>query len=151
MFVVFDLDGTLALGGHRQHFLQQEPKDWESWHAACGGDLPNAPAIETLLAHYEAGHRIEVWSGRSDQSESATRAWLARHVRTRRGEPLDDRLVRMRRAGDHRPDHVVKREWLLEERARGSAPDLIYDDRDSVVAMWRAEGVTCFQVAPGAF
>ncbi|WP_435575134.1 hypothetical protein [Burkholderia plantarii] len=27
----------------------------------------------------------------------------------------------------------------------------VFDDRDSVVAMWRDAGVTCFQVAPGEF
>ena len=27
----------------------------------------------------------------------------------------------------------------------------VLDDRDSVVAMWRAMGLTCLQVAPGAF
>ena len=29
--------------------------------------------------------------------------------------------------------------------------DLAFDDRDRVVAMWREEGVPCFQVAPGDF
>lgn len=42
-------------------------------------------------------------------------------------------------------------EWLMEARANGGAPDLVYDDRGCVVAMWRSEGVPCFQVAPGAF
>lgn len=27
----------------------------------------------------------------------------------------------------------------------------VFDDRDKVVSMWRARGVACFQVAPGAF
>lgn len=152
MFVVFDLDGTIALNAHRQHFMRRSPKDYDAFHAACVDDEPNWPLIATLLAHHEAGHRIEVWSGRSDQVEAETRAWLRRYVHTTRGVPIaEECLTRMRRAGDHRPDVVVKRRWLAEARVAGEAPDLAYDDRDCVVAMWRAEGVPCFQVAPGPF
>jgi hypothetical protein len=60
-------------------------------------------------------------------------------------------LTRMRPAADHQTDVELKRAWLAEARANGGAPDMVYDDRDSVVAMWRAEGVPCFQVAPGGF
>lgn len=37
---------------------------------------------------------------------------------------------------------------LIEHRRRLVA---VFDDRDKVVSMWRARGVACFQVAPGAF
>ena len=30
-------------------------------------------------------------------------------------------------------------------------PDAVYDDRNKVVAMWREEGIQCFQVALGDF
>ena len=58
----------------------------------------------------------------------------------------------MRKAGDFTPDEDLKRGWLAEmeppELARLTA---VFDDRDKVVAMWRAAGVPCFQVAPVAF
>src|SRR5690606_19255438 len=41
------------------------------------------------------------------------------------------------------PDVELKRYWLNQEYER---PDLVYDDRQRVVDMWRAEGVPCFQV-----
>lgn len=28
---------------------------------------------------------------------------------------------------------------------------MVFDDRDKVVAMWRRQGLTCLQVAPGDF
>jgi hypothetical protein len=37
---------------------------------------------------------------------------------------------------------------LVDDRQRLVAA---FDDRDRVVQMWRAAGVTCFQVAPGEF
>lgn len=38
MFVVFDLDGTLADGDHRLHHITGETKDWRAFFAACGDD-----------------------------------------------------------------------------------------------------------------
>lgn len=145
MFVVFDLDGTLALNGHRQHFLDQSPKDWASWHAACLADTLCIPVLRALEAHVQAGHRVEIWTGRSGVAFLDTILWLESNGI---GVGL---LKRMRPDKDHQPDVSLKRAWLREERERGGGPDLVYDDRDSVVAMWREEGVTCFQVAPGPF
>lgn len=145
MFVVFDLDGTLALNEHRVHHIRDGKKDYDAFHAACGSDLPCEPVIRALQAHYVAGHRVEIWTGRSDQVRKETELWLL------------DRdincllLKRMRPAGDHQPDVNLKRTWLKEARKNGGGPDLVYDDRDCVVAMWREMGVPCFQVAPGPF
>lgn len=145
MFVVFDLDGTLALNEHRLHHIRGEVRDYDAFYAACVRDLPNWPVINTLLVHNKAGHRIEIWSGRSDQVNPETLTWLAIHG-------IDVELLkRMRPAGDHQPDVELKRGWLQEARRNGGGPDLVYDDRDSVVKMWRDMGVACFQVADGDF
>jgi hypothetical protein len=57
----------------------------------------------------------------------------------------------MREAGDKRPDDAVKRRMLRRAAKLGKRPDVIFDDRDRVVKMWRSEGIPCFQVAPGDF
>jgi len=58
----------------------------------------------------------------------------------------------MRRSGDFTPDDVLKKQWLdsmlPEDRERLVC---VFDDRDRVVKMWRDNGVTCLQVAPGEF
>ena len=58
----------------------------------------------------------------------------------------------MRKDGDNRPDQIVKRE-LYERHVQGLYEiEGVLDDRDRVVAMWRNDlGLTCLQVAPGAF
>ena len=140
MFVVFDLDGTLALTEHRAHFLQQEPKDWRGFYAACDQDAPNIPIIRALIDIGECNY-VEIWSGRSDEVRDKTVAWLAQHQ-------LDSVPLRMRTAGDHRPDTVLKAEWL-DQADRD--PDLVFEDRDSMVALYRSRGIVCCQVAPGAF
>lgn len=140
MFYVFDLDGTLARIEHRRHFITKFPKDHRAFYAACDKDEPNHPVIAALHAHVAAGHHVEIWSGRSNEVRDKTEQWLATHG-------IDPaRLTHMRAAGDFTKDHVLKRAWLAASPLR---PAAIYDDRPSVVAMWRAEGVACFQVDAG--
>lgn len=141
MFVVFDLDGTLALTEHREHFLKREPKDWRGFYAACDGDQPCGPLIQTAMSYVCDGHRVEIWSGRSAEVEDKTREWLLIHG-------LADVPIRMRPDGDHQPDTKLKKAWLDSADRR---PDLVFEDRASMVAMWRAEGIVCAQVAPGDF
>jgi hypothetical protein len=142
-FYVFDLDGTLADCSHRLHFINGETKDWRGFFAAVEGDQPIDHVLDTLC-HLERSreNRIEIWSGRSDECRPQTESWLNRNGIQR------SYLTHMRKAGDHRPDDVVKLEFL---RDCDACPDIIFDDRDRVVQMWRREGLTCFQVANGAF
>ena len=55
---------------------------------------------------------------------------------------------------DYRADAIIKSE-ILDKLIRVGLIDennlIIFDDRQSVVDMWRARGLTCFQVAKGDF
>ncbi len=144
MFVVFDLDGTLALTEHREHFLKAEPKDWRGFYAACDGDQPCDPLIRLANEMLARRHRVEIWSGRSDEVADKTKAWLMENGLG----ALPVHALRTRRANDHRPDTILKAEWLDGE---DEPPDLVFEDRASMVAMYRARGIVCAQVAPGDF
>ena len=143
MFVVFDLDGTLALNEHRQHFVEREvgKKDWRAFFAACDKDGLFWQVARILQVLDATGNRVEIWSGRSSEVIEKTRAWLGTHG-------LGHVPFRGRAEGDHTPDHELKKAWLDESSQK---PDLIFDDRSSVVAMWRANGIACAQVADGNF
>lgn len=138
-FFVFDLDGTLADIKHRLHHVKGDKRDYRAFFDACHLDLPNPPVVACLKAHVAAGHRVEVWSARSDEVRDKTEAWLA----TNGIDPLF--LRHMRPAGDHVQDRILKARWLEQADPK---PDAIYDDRQSVVDMWRAAGVPCFMVGP---
>lgn len=141
MKIIFDLDGTLALTEHRSHFLEREKKDWRAFYEACDQDRPCHPIIRTLQALYTTGADVEIWSGRSKEVLDKTIAWLE-------NEGLGLIPIKMREIGDHRPDTDIKEEWLNECDVK---PQLIFEDRASVVAMWRSHGIICAQVAPGEF
>lgn len=153
---IFDLDGTLALIEHRRHYVRGLKKDWRSFFAACVHDEPNLPVIRTLQALRRSGAECWIWSGRSDECKPQTVEWLRRHECISQRSWLDvldaPESLRMRKAGDYRDDVAVKQEWLAEiEPPEFNRLTAVFDDRDRVVAMWRAAGVPCFQVAPGDF
>jgi phosphoserine phosphatase len=149
---IFDLDGTLALIEHRKHYIEdrEDPQRWRKFYAACDKDQPNLGVLRTLERLRHAGADIWIFSGRSDEVRAKTVEWLTTHT-SFMSHDLDTALV-MRRAGDYTVDDELKQQWLNdmlhEDRERLVA---VFDDRDRVVAMWRANGVTCFQVAPGEF
>lgn len=109
-------------------------------------DEPNLPVIDTLHALLDAGADVWIWSGRSSEVMEQTKRWLQDHL------DADDVQLMMRVEGDYTPDEELKAAWLEgmkpSDRRRLVA---VFDDRDKVVAMWRLNGVACFQVAPGGF
>ncbi len=141
MKVIFDLDGTLADIGHRTHFLNRDKKDWRAFYAACDQDRPIHQVIRVLQSLSVTGADVQIWTGRSGEVSDKTQKWLAENG-------MGDIPIKMREEGDHRPDTVVKEEWLLQE---SRAPSLVFEDRASVVAMWRSHGIVCCQVDEGNF
>lgn len=143
---LFDLDGTLADLSHRLHHIQKQPKDWDSFFAACHLDAPIPHIVDLARSILRIGSNpaVVLVSGRSDVARTPTIDWLVRHG-------LPSGPLYMRTAGDHRPDHQVKLELLARIRADGLEPIMAFDDRDQVVKMWREAGIPCAQVAPGDF
>lgn len=150
---IFDLDGTLALIEHRRHFVERQrgEQDWKAFYAACIDDAPNDAVIDTMDRLRAAGADVWIFSGRSDEVRSQTIKWLADKTTIMSWE-LDGPILTMRQAGDYTPDDLLKKHWfddmLMVDKARLVA---VFEDRNRMVEMWRAEGVPCFQVAPGAF
>lgn len=141
---LFDIDGTLSDLTHRLPHIQKQPKDWNSFFAACAADQPIGHMIELARIILDAGHTVVFVSGRSDSIRVATERWLADHVGV--FFPLY-----MRKADDHRDDDIIKVELLALIRADGFEPIMAFDDRTRVVKAWRAAGIPCLQVAEGDF
>jgi predicted kinase len=153
-FFIMDFDGTLANIEHRAHYVRDGNRQWDKFFDECDKDLPEKEVIAVLRALCDAGHRVEIWSGRSDAVREKSEDWLDKHVGhvlDRNGDnfvPASSLLKRMRPHNDFQSDVELKRSWLHEEETK---PDMIFDDRQGVVDMWREEGIKCSQVEPGDF
>jgi hypothetical protein len=133
--VLVDIDGTVALMNGRS------PYDW----TRVGSDLPNPAVVTAVRAMHAAGNAIVFCSGRDAVCRAETEAWLDLYV----GVPYESLF--MRPEGDGRKDAVVKRE-IFDQQIRDRWRIVgVFDDRQQVVRMWRALGLTVFQVAEGDF
>ena len=105
------------------------------------------PVIHMARVLKKAGHPVIMFSGRSDATQDATEGWLDKF-----NVPFD-KLVMRPSGGKFKftADDVLKQMWLDELKAAGHEVMCTFDDRDKVVQMWRDNGITCFQVAPGDF
>ena len=149
--VIFDLDGTLALiDARRKVSTKSDGKiDWDIFFDPANIDMdqPNVPVIQMAKTLKDAGNMIVILSGRSKATKDATKAWLNRF-----GVPFD--VLKMRptsRDFMFMPDDQLKKQWLDQLFTDKSDILCVFDDRQKVVDMWRANGLTCMQVAPGNF
>lgn len=138
--VLFDVDGTLALRD------ESDPNVRKFYHwERVGEDLPNAAVVELAQIIERAGqHRIIVMSGRDAVCRPETEEWLHRHK-------VPFHALFMRPHKDNRQDAVVKAELYRTLVEPFYTVSFVVDDRDSVVKQWRSMGLTCMQVAEGAF
>lgn len=143
---IFDLDMTLCDCSHRLHFITGEKKDWDSFYGALEDDDPIYDVVGlalTIVVH--TGHEIILITGRPERTRTATVKWLDEHTGL-----LPCKLY-MRPDGDHRPDYELKRDIYEREIKDKYDVDGVFEDRQQVVDMWRALGLTCYQVAKGDY
>ena len=140
--VIFDIDGTLADISECVRHVRKKPKNWNAFTAGMAQDKAIHSMIRLCNILYAAGLRIILCSGRNEANRPETVEWLAKQ-----GVPYHELLLR--RDEDYRSDAIVKREIL-----QGLDKDkilFVVEDRSRVVEMWRSEGLTCLQCAPGEF
>lgn len=143
--IIFDMDGTLANISTRRQVLKKNPKDWNGFFQGIEFDLPNVPIVELFHTLSATGNYIMiVVTGRPERYRCVSTQWLLKHN-------INAELMYMRQDGDRRPDDVVKKEILEKIRSQELEIILAIDDRQSVVQMWRDNGVTCLQCDEGLF
>jgi hypothetical protein len=137
--VIFDLDGTLADIDHRLHHVKDGNKNWDAFYKACPDDGPKDSIIELARMCDDAGHTIVISSGRSENVRAETEAWLAKH------KVPYSRLF-MRPNSCYILDQILKKAWL-DEGLFGPKENILFvvEDRDSMVQMWRKQGMTVLQ------
>ena len=146
--VIFDLDGTLAdITARRTLSTKDNGKmDWDVFQDPKNIDLdvPNQKVVD-MLQMIDNTDRYQIWilSGRSDVTHQATLDWLNNH-----GIWFDHLIMRPQNHL-YMKDSDLKQMWL--DTIGVDTVDMVFDDRNQVVDMWRSNGLTTFQVADGDF
>ncbi len=133
-----DIDGTVALHNGRS------PYDY----SRVSEDLPNENVIQLIQAVWASDwfDWIIFLSGRPETCIEDTERWLSRYF-----DPAEFKLF-MRPADQlETNDSVVKVELFNKYVRNNYNVVAVLDDRNRVVRAWRKLGLTCLQVAEGAF
>lgn len=137
--ILVDIDGTAA------KIHDRSPFDWSN----VGRDHPNVPVLNVVRSMRAAGYAVIFLSGRDSAARIPTIAWLQQHLGW--SERVDYELF-MRKQNDNRKDSIIKRELFDAHIRDRYFVELVLDDRDQVVALWRRDlGLTCLQVDYGNF
>ena len=154
-WIIFDLDGTLALIEDRRILAMNEYTGKMNWDIFFEPkniklDEPNQPVIMMAQALKAFGYKIAIFTGRNDISKKETIEWLTKYdipYDTLNMRPnkhpfkfMDDRKLKLKWFDDM----FVEPEDMDEDQVVA-----VFDDRQKVVDMWREIGLTCMQVAPG--
>ena len=156
MIIICDLDGTIADLDHRLPMIKEGNKEWDKFHDSCDIDTPILGVRAVLFALLHNKNQVIYVTGRPESSRTKTRAWLDLHK-------FPTGSLHMRPNGNYNHDYILKKEILYQDILMSSTPTewgkgitkedilCVLEDRDSVVKMWREEGLTCLQVKEGNY
>ena len=143
--VIFDIDGTLADIEHRRVYLEGDRPHWAKFNASMGDDTPNEPVVDLYRTLWNSGvYDLQIVTGRNEAFRGITETWLT-------WNEIPFNRVLMRADKDNRSDDIIKGEILQKLLSEGRDIAFAVDDRQQVVDMWRANGVTCLQCDVGDF
>ena len=143
--VIFDVDGTIADVEHRRHFVSQKPADWKSFRNSTVFDTPVQWVCDIAKRFIAQGDNVAFFSARNESEREITEKQIAEWI----GD--NHQGLFLRPDGDFRKDDEFKSELADKFEELGGKIDLVFDDRNQVVEMWRKRGTTVVQVAEGDF
>lgn len=142
---IVDVDGTfLDVSGARKHLVEDPAKFWEPFTIATEACPAIESTIDIIVDCNARGIDVIIVTARAQRWEALTRRTIAKHL-----EPIGAHYEAMYLRGDDdlRPDEDGKRDVLALIRETHDVVGAT-DDKPSVVALWRSEGIPVV-VAPG--
>jgi uncharacterized HAD superfamily protein len=139
--IIVDLDGTITDPTQRLHLYRKGK--YEEFNKAGKDDKPIENICNIIRRLKDNETDIVIITARSESCRKETINWLSLH-----DIPFDNLL--MRGKNDHRSDADIKRD-LFNQNIKFSDVWFVLEDRNICVDMWRGEGLSCLQVAPGDF
>jgi phosphoglycolate phosphatase-like HAD superfamily hydrolase len=146
MVIIFDVDGTIADVEHRRHHVNgTSKKNWKAFKQETVNDTPIQWVCDIAKRHIALGDSVAFFSARNESQRDVTEKQISEWI------GHGHKGVFLRPDGDFRCDAEFKLELANKFEELGGKIDLVFDDRNKVVDMWRSRGTTCVQVADGDF
>jgi len=152
MYIVTDIDGTIAGTSKRIHYLNESPKNFKKFYEEMSNSEEILPVVSILRTMYNCCtciNRLCFCTGRPEAYREKTREWLE-YCFGNIGS-LERNPLLMRKTGDKRPDHIIKLELLKEAGITPKNTLCIFEDRSRVVKAYRNAGFNVMQVAEGDY
>lgn len=141
--VVCDIDGTVSDPTHRLEYARGPKKDWGTFFSLMYMDLPRKEVFQQVINTAEAeGAYIVYVSARPEKYRQITEDWLRKH-----NMHAHIHLF-MRKDGDKREDTLVKGDIYKNYLSKCNVVE-VFDDRPSVIRMWREKGLNVTDVGQG--
>jgi len=140
--VWLDLDGTIADNNRRM--AHYHAKEWLEFYDKTYTDTVVDSVRVVVRAMHVADYSIMVCTARPEHNRPETADWLDTN------EIPWTRLY-MRPDRDHRHDLYTKYDMLVRLRDDGFWPIIAFDDRNRIVQMLRAQGITVLQPQDGDY
>lgn len=149
---IVDLDGTLFDPSHRQNELvdfdavTNRDEMWDKFNSRHVDDRPYDDTLSLLYMLKKSATLIFV-TARSSKFKGTTRSQLIKYLLGRE----NDLELFMRAEGDRNSDADVKRDIYFNEIEKRYNVLGVFEDRETVVQMWRGIGLTCYQPRPSPY
>ena len=143
LVTIFDVDGTIANGDHRKHFIMNKPKNWGAYAKAMPHDAPIVEYVDLCAKFQRQGKNVIFVSGREDgRGREMTVEWLQRHGIWQ----MEKSELYMRPEKNYINDAIIKRDILKHLWTLDYEIEMVYDDRNRTCDMWKEMGVPVTQV-----
>lgn len=143
--IIFDVDGTIADVEHRRHLVNGDNKDWNAFRNATVDDKPVQWVCDIAKRFIAQGEEVAFFSARNESEREITEKQISEWI----GD--GHKGVFLRPNDSYEPDEVFKSDLADKFEEMGGKIDLVFDDRNKVVDMWRKRGTMVVQVAEGDF
>lgn len=154
---VFDIDGTVSDPSHRLYLIKgleglhgkdkKTTPHWDTFYAMAKYDPPIMEVVRVARALRHDGARLIFVTGRPERIRKDTLEWLSDQ-----GLHTSTKDLYMRQDDDFRPDDEVKEDILdMLTISKDYIIDMVFEDRQWVVDMWRRKGIRVAQVDKGDF
>lgn len=143
--IIFDVDGTIADVEHRRHLVNGDNKDWNAFRNATVDDKPVQWVCDIAKRFIAQGEEVAFFSARNESEREITEKQISEWI----GD--GHKGVFLRPNDSYEPDEVFKSDLADKFEEMGGKIDLVFDDRNKVVEMWRNRGTMVVQVAEGDF